>query len=127
MLKKQSILYGVITIIGLMIILITVKCVCTKNIKEKMTEESLIFFYADWCGYCKSFKPEVEKYKGIHVEKVDCTNPTENEKKLMQEYNVNGFPALFYKSDSNVVTFEKSRTIESITSFVDECRVKHAK
>ena len=84
---------------------------------------AIIDFYADWCGYCKQFKPEVQKYKGLPVEYVDCTQPSEKERSAMSQYGVSGFPAMFYKSDTKTVTFNKARTTQGIEEFVNECRM----
>lgn len=125
MISNKHVPYLIFGVLGLLICLVSVRCLCSNtSIKEGMTEEVLIFFYADWCGHCKQFKPEVEKYKGVSVQSVDCTNPGSKEKALMKEYDVTGFPSMFYKSGSNQATFNKQRTVEGINEFVDECRVK---
>ena len=113
-------------ILGLLVLILTVtivRCMCNKTLKEKMTDEHLVFFYADWCGYCKQFKPEVQKYKGLPVEYVDCTQPSEKERSAMSQYGVSGLPAMFYKSDTKTVTFNKARTTQGIEEFVNECRM----
>jgi thiol-disulfide isomerase/thioredoxin len=125
MFTKDNIPYIMLALIGLIILAFTVSCSCkSSSIKEKMTEESLIFFYADWCGYCKQFKPEVEKYKGVKVQYVDCSQPDESQKILMKEYDVTGFPAMFYKANNSKYTFNKARNLEGINDFVNECRAK---
>ena len=122
MFSKENFPYLMLGLLALTLTFLVFTCMC-KQVKEKMTDEHLVFFYADWCGYCKQFKPEVQKYKGIPIEYVDCTQPSENEKALMREHSVSGFPALFYKSDSKTVTFNKPRTTQGIQEFVTECRM----
>lgn len=121
---RTDLVFFMFAILGLILTVVAVRCLCKNGtIKENMTEETLIFFYADWCGYCKQFKPEVQKYKGIPVQYVNCTSPGETEKQLMKEYNITGFPAMFYKSSTIVKTFNKERTTRGIEEFVNECRV----
>lgn len=123
MISNKAFALSIFAFVGLLLTLIAVRCLCKNgSIKEPMTEETLIFFYADWCGYCQQFKPEVEKYKGIPVQYVNCTSPSDTEKQLMREYDVSGFPAVFYRSSTSVITFNKQRTLEGIEEFVSECR-----
>jgi thiol-disulfide isomerase/thioredoxin len=82
----------------------------------------LYFFYADWCGYCKKFKPEWKKLKaepnlGVQLEEVDCSNEAPA---LAKEYNVGGFPTLILVHSSNKVTYEGERSADAIISFIKD-------
>lgn len=82
----------------------------------------LYFFFADWCGYCKRFKPEWEKLKaepnlGVQLEEVDCSNEAPA---LAREYNVKGFPTLILLNDGNKVTYEGERSADAIISFIKD-------
>ena len=82
----------------------------------------LYFFYADWCGYCRKFKPEWEKLKaepnlGIELEEVDCSNEPPA---LAKEYDVKGFPTLILLNDGNKVTYEGERSANAIISFIKD-------
>ena len=84
----------------------------------------LYFFYADWCGYCRKFKPEWEKLKaepnlGIELEEVDCSD-NKNVPALAKEYNVKGFPTLILVNDGNKVTYEGERSANAIISFIKD-------
>ena len=82
----------------------------------------LYFFYADWCGYCKKFKPEWAKLKaepnlGVQLEEVDCSNEAPA---LAKEYDVKGFPTLILVHSSNKVTYEGERSANAIISFIKD-------
>jgi thiol-disulfide isomerase/thioredoxin len=87
-------------------------------------EAKLYFFFADWCGYCKKFKPEWEKLKnesnlGVKLEEVDCSD-SNNTPSLAKEYEVGGFPTLILVNGGNKVTYEGERTKDAIVSFIKD-------
>ena len=82
----------------------------------------LYFFFADWCGYCKKFKPEWQKLTnmsdlGVQFEEVDCTD-SKNVPALAKEYNVSGFPTLILANGGKNTTYEGERTANAIVSFI---------
>lgn len=62
-------------------------------------KRSMIMFYAPWCGYCKSMKPDyVEAAGDLKGESIlaaiDVAKPGNS--KIRQLYNITGFPTLLY-------------------------------
>lgn len=96
---------------------------------EIENKDVLVFFYADWCGHCQSFKPEweklekeVDKSEGIDIElvKVNCgdaENPAH--KKIMSTYSVQGYPTI-KKIDAagNASEYKGERKVEPIMQFL---------
>jgi len=66
--------------------------------KLKPNDKQLVLFYADWCGHCKKLKPdwdEVASQVGDEkMIKVNVGDGTEEQKKTMSEYGIQGFPTI---------------------------------
>ena len=62
---------------------------------SKITDDTVVIFFAPWCGHCKTAKPEFEKAVangGGKVVMVDATVP--DNKKIVEKYGVRGFPTI---------------------------------
>jgi thiol-disulfide isomerase/thioredoxin len=93
-------------------------------------EVELLFFFATWCPYCRTAKPEWEKvkeeyqnkkindYKIIFVE-VDCTHPDAKTNKMMDTYNVEGFPTVKLFKNGEIITFDAKVTTSHLTDFLN--------
>jgi protein disulfide-isomerase A6 len=85
----------------------------------KITNESVLIFYAPWCGHCKKSKPEFEKAVeegNGKVVMVDVTND-ENEP-LVKKYEIKGFPTIIR---GNGEKFDgPDRTAGSIIKFLEK-------
>lgn len=93
-------------------------------------EAELMFFYADWCPHCKAAKPiwndlkaeyeskTVNGYKVVFTE-VDCSEETPEVEKLMNQYNVEGYPTIKLIKDGQVIEYDAKPTKETLTKFLN--------
>jgi len=92
--------------------------------------DALVFvkFYAPWCGHCRNMAPTWEelanKYSsqsGVKIAKVDCTE----ERGLCSRHSVNGYPTLLlFNAGIKIAEFEESRSLDSLSAFVERHRGK---
>jgi thioredoxin 1 len=69
------------------------------------SSNSLILFYADWCGYCKSFVPIFEdSVKNFSNQKIlfGGVKLNEDENPLWDKYGINAVPTLIAFSKSTI-------------------------
>ncbi|ADX06678.1 putative disulphide isomerase [Organic Lake phycodnavirus] len=66
--------------------------------KLKSDDKQLVMFYADWCGHCKKIKPQWDEASteigNEKMIKVNVGEGTPEQKELMEQYDVNGFPTI---------------------------------
>ncbi|XP_010520368.1 PREDICTED: protein disulfide isomerase-like 1-4 [Tarenaya hassleriana] len=80
----------------------------------------MVEFYAPWCGHCQSLAPEYAaaatelKADGVVFAKVDATE--ENE--LAHEYNVQGFPTVYFFVDGEHKPYIGGRTKDAIVTWI---------
>jgi protein disulfide isomerase len=77
----------------------------------------IIYFYAPWCGHCRTFDSEYEKAAdtlkedNIHLAKIDGST----EKRALQKFKVNGFPSILFFLNGEPIEFEGARTSRELT------------
>ena len=93
-------------------------------------EAEMLLFYADWCPHCKTAKPiwyevsdeyenkTVNGYKVVFTE-VNCTNETDEVEKMINQYNVEGFPTIKMIKDGQVIEYDAKPTKETLTQFLN--------
>ncbi|KAA0036960.1 hypothetical protein IC582_028079 [Cucumis melo] len=80
----------------------------------------MVEFYAPWCGHCQALAPEYAaaatelKAENVALAKVDATE--ENE--LAQQYDVQGFPTVYFFSDGVHKAYPGQRTKDAIVSWI---------
>jgi thiol-disulfide isomerase/thioredoxin len=97
---------------------------------EQSGNAELLFFYADWCPHCKTAKPiwnelkseyenkTVNGYKILFTE-VNCTTETAETDKMMNQYNVEGYPTIKLLKDGQVIEYDAKPTKETLTQFLN--------
>jgi len=94
-------------------------------------QAEVLFFFADWCPHCKKAKPIVQEVKNkydkqtinnhsIRFTYVDCTNETQESKRLLEQYEIEGFPTLLLKVKNNVTKYEESPTKSDLSNFIEK-------
>jgi len=86
--------------------------------KEKVNSigpDTVLIFYAPWCGHCKAAMGEFEKAVSSSNGKVILVNGDEN-RDLMKKYGVQGFPTIM--KGNNV--HRGGRTEKEILEFMNE-------
>ncbi len=86
------------------------------SVTPNVSSQSVLIFYAPWCGYCKQsmdeFKQAVAQGQG-NVVLIDATDT--NNSSLVAQYNIKGFPTII-RADGTKYT--GSRTADSIVAFM---------
>lgn len=90
----------------------------------------LLFFYADWCPHCKAAKPiwndlkseyENKTINGYHVTftEIDCSEETAEVEKLMNQYNIEGYPTIKLLKDGQIIEYDAKPSKETLTKFLN--------
>jgi len=88
-------------------------------------KNSLVKFYAPWCGHCKSMAPDYAKLgadyegsKSVLIGDVDATIESD----LGSKYGVSGYPTLKYFTAGNTEPqdFSGGRTYDAMKAWVEE-------
>lgn len=91
----------------------------------------MMLFKAEWCGYCKKFKPdwaklkrEVEKdeHLGKRVRFREFDADRQEDKEYLAKYSVKSFPTLVFKDkNGNITKYESDeRSVEKLVNFIHE-------
>lgn len=86
------------------------------------SDDKLMFFYADWCPHCTSFKPIVSDLKSSHMIHVDMLEDAATPAATKTEYAIQGYPTIYYVSSTKKVKFSGPRTMAGLETFVKTCR-----
>ena len=93
-------------------------------------QAELMFFYVDWCPHCKTAKPiwedvkseyQSRKINGYHIlfTEINCTNETAEIEKLINKYNIEGYPTIKLIKDGEIIDFDAKPTKETLTEFLN--------
>ena len=90
----------------------------------------LLFFYADWCPHCKTAKPiwndlkseyqnkTINGYRVVFTE-VNCSEETAEVDKMMNQYNIEGYPTLKLIKDGQVIEYDAKPSKDTLTQFLN--------
>ena len=138
--KKLMLLIGLLSIIFIIILFFIynnfIKDFINKNhvlnkeyINNKKNNDDvlIIFFYTEWCPYCKQALPEINKFEKyinglngendyvITLSKIDC----DKNSTIADKYKVEGYPTikLIYKGD--VYNYDAKPNSENLKQFLE--------
>tara|TARA_Y100000992_G_scaffold302368_1_gene276268 strand:- start:6440 stop:6925 length:486 start_codon:yes stop_codon:yes gene_type:complete len=91
----------------------------------------LIMFHVDWCPHCKKAIPDWNAFKNeyndlkinnykLKVTDFDVTEDTPENKKLVQKYNVKGYPTIILEKNNNIIECELKPNKTNLEDFVNE-------
>ena len=101
----------------------------TNNSKNGNTAE-LLFFFANWCPHCKTAKPifndlkqeyenkTINGYKILFTE-IDCSEESAEVEKLMNQYNVEGYPTIKLLKDDQIIEYDAKPSKEILVKFLN--------
>jgi thiol-disulfide isomerase/thioredoxin/Ca2+-binding RTX toxin-like protein len=86
---------------------------------EIKSGKKLVLFYADWCGHCKKIKPVWDEAADhvnkddVKMIKVNCGEGSEEDKKIMKKYNIDGYPTIIKFVDGTPSLYRGDRDANS--------------
>jgi len=96
--------------------------------KSKINKKlnSLVLFYAEWCGHCKSLMPTWNALTDlipkdlINMVKISCVK---KQKECSTIKEISGYPTIIFVDMKlgKTITFNGNRNPESIIEFINEC------
>jgi len=102
------------------------------KIDSEVTEATLYFFYVDWCPYCKTAKPILEKLRdspesqkingvALQIELVDATNDDSGVATFEQQHNVKieGYPTIYLVKGDEVIEYDAKVSEASLDEYLN--------
>lgn len=100
------------------------------NSPQSGKSAELLFFFADWCPHCKAAKPIWNDLKAEYENKavngyvivfteVDCSEETAEVEKMMNQYNVEGYPTIKLLKDGQIIEYDAKPSKETLTKFLN--------
>ena len=83
------------------------------------TTDSMVLFYAPWCGHCKNMMGDWEQLQqkapsNIKIVKVNCDEQPE----LATRHGVQGFPTIVLFKGGKKIYFEGPRNLDNFLQFI---------
>ena len=94
-------------------------------VEESGSEAELLFFYTDWCPYCKKAKPIwnqlKEKYQNepinntkVYFKEIDC----DKNESMADEYNIEGYPTIKLIKNGEIVEYDAKPDMDTLEKFL---------
>mgnify|MGYP001236869625 CR=1 FL=1 len=119
-------------LVGLLSIIVVILCkvlhmCCFKKetFESRQSDEDsdmvLRMFYVNWCGHCKTAKPEFvefsENNKDISTEMIDAEDQANAD--LVAAHDIKGYPTFILTKNKENIVYEGERTAEGFKQFVE--------
>ena len=91
----------------------------------KRPEKTLVLFYAEWCGHCKTLKPKWdEAAKEVNTEKtrmvkINVGDKTDEQDALIAKYNIDGFPTILVFQNGTPTPYVGEQTKEMFKKILE--------
>jgi len=82
-------------------------------------DKTLVLFYADWCGHCKTIKPvwnDAAKKANTDRKRmvmIDVGGKTPEQQALIEKYEIDGFPTILIFQNGNYEPYTGKRDVDS--------------
>jgi len=101
---------------------------------DKITDVTVMIFYADWCPHCKSamdpndgpwtlFKQNYENATinntKIYIEEVDCSDENGAAISKRDKYKVEGYPSIILIKNDQVFQYDAKPNQRNLEEFID--------
>jgi protein disulfide-isomerase A6 len=80
----------------------------------------ITLYYAEWCGYCKRFKPTWERLKEAFNGKVNYAEYESENKKVMERENIKSYPTIKITHGGETEIYKGGREFNVLFSYVME-------
>jgi thiol-disulfide isomerase/thioredoxin len=103
------------------IIIYLLKMLREETFTSNKPYREIIFFSLDGCSHCEKLKPMWDLFKknynnNQYIKLINIE--AENNKELVEKYNIEGFPTILYIKDGEKVSeYDGNRTYESLVKF----------
>lgn len=108
----------------LLVILVLLRLYKRAHYEGFEDSKSLIICKAEWCGHCKTAKPEFDKLSSspiilddgstVNVKVLDA----DSDKSEIAKYKVKGFPTVLFDNNGEINEYPGPRTYDSIVEFI---------
>lgn len=97
---------------------------------NSQNQAELMLFYVDWCPHCKTAKPEWENVKSeyenrtingykVQFVEINCTEENPQVEKMINTYNIEGYPTIKLLKDGQVIDFDAKPTQSNLSQFLN--------